>query len=166
LLLRTDGLHYIDECDSFLASIPETADFIIPSCRPISATQAIPGKAFYVKKPECPALQSGDEWPSGLEPTQPPGQDGFFFRRSPVLQHGVLHFSLRNNNAGFIAEYKGPDELEKKIANDYESIKKVVKAAGLGKYAKLDTLCAWGFFALAQTPCSLMQGRRARESEP
>jgi len=34
----------------------------------------------YVKKPECPALPSGDE-------------PGFFHRRSPVLPHGVLHLT-------------------------------------------------------------------------
>ena len=39
-------------------------------------------------------------------------------------------------NAGFSVEYRGPDELEKKVANDYKDIEKVVKAAGLGKYAK------------------------------
>jgi hypothetical protein len=66
-----------------------------------------------------PTLKGGDEWPSGLEAngrrwsangrrwsangrrwsangrrwsaTQPPSQDGFFFRRTPVRKHGVLH---------------------------------------------------------------------------
>jgi len=38
--------------------------------------------------------------------------------------------------AGFGVEYMGADELVKKIANDYDSIGKVVKAAGLGKYAE------------------------------
>jgi tripartite-type tricarboxylate transporter receptor subunit TctC len=51
-----------------------------------------------------------------------------------VIQMPSIVKALKN--AGFSVEYKGPDELEKKIANDYESIGKVVKAAGLGKYAK------------------------------
>ena len=31
-----------------------------------------------MKKPDCPARKSGDEWPSALEATQPPSQNGFF----------------------------------------------------------------------------------------
>jgi hypothetical protein len=52
---------------------------------------------FYVKKPECPArksgptLKGGDKWPSGIEAAEPPSQNGFFFRRSPVRKHGILH---------------------------------------------------------------------------
>jgi len=48
----------------------------------------------YVKKPECPARKSGDEWPAGLEARQPPCQNGFFFRRGPVRKHKVLHLRV------------------------------------------------------------------------
>jgi pyruvate formate lyase activating enzyme len=49
---------------------------VAPVVRQEQGTQAI----CYVKKPECPALPSGDE-------------SGFFHRRSPVLPHGVLHLT-------------------------------------------------------------------------
>ena len=39
-------------------------------------------------------------------------------------------------NAGYTVEYKGPDELNKIFLEDYKMIEKIVKAAGLGKYAK------------------------------
>ena len=46
----------------------------------------------YVKKPECPARKSGDEWPSGLEAngrrwsaTQLPSQNGFFTSPYPSI---------------------------------------------------------------------------------
>jgi tripartite-type tricarboxylate transporter receptor subunit TctC len=39
-------------------------------------------------------------------------------------------------DAGFTVVYMGPDELKKNIAEDYKSIDKIVKAAGLGKYSK------------------------------
>jgi hypothetical protein len=45
----------------------------------------------YVKKPECSARKIRDERPSRPETTQPPGQHGFFLRRSPVQKHRVLH---------------------------------------------------------------------------
>jgi tripartite-type tricarboxylate transporter receptor subunit TctC len=38
--------------------------------------------------------------------------------------------------AGFTVVYLGPDELKKKMADDYKSIDKIAKAAGLGKYSK------------------------------
>jgi hypothetical protein len=49
------------------------------------------GYCSYVKKPECSAFPSGDEWPCGVGGDQPPNTNGFFHRRSPVLPHGVLH---------------------------------------------------------------------------
>lgn len=36
-------------------------------------------------------------------------------------------------DAGFVVEYKGPDDFKKKIADDCKMIEKIVKAAGLGK---------------------------------
>jgi len=44
------------------------------------STQKVDSFGDDVKKPACPARESGDEW-----------QNGFFFRRSPVREHGVLH---------------------------------------------------------------------------
>ena len=38
--------------------------------------------------------------------------------------------------AGFTLYYKGPEELRQKIASDYRDLDKVIKAAGVGKYAK------------------------------
>jgi HAD superfamily hydrolase (TIGR01662 family) len=55
---------------------------------------------FYVKKPECPDRKSGDEWPSEPERRQHPGKEGFFFGRSPVRKHGVLHFNGKAESAG------------------------------------------------------------------
>jgi tripartite-type tricarboxylate transporter receptor subunit TctC len=34
---------------------------------------------------------------------------------------------------GISVEYKGPDEFKKKIMDDYRSMEKIVKAAGLRK---------------------------------
>lgn len=39
-------------------------------------------------------------------------------------------------DAGFTVAYLGPDALRKKVAEDYQSIDRVVKSAKLGKYAK------------------------------
>jgi tripartite-type tricarboxylate transporter receptor subunit TctC len=38
--------------------------------------------------------------------------------------------------AGFTIFYKNPAELRQKIATDYRDLDKVIKAAGIGKYAK------------------------------
>jgi len=38
--------------------------------------------------------------------------------------------------AGFTIYYKSPEELRLKIASDYRDLDKVIKAAGVGKYAK------------------------------
>ena len=63
--------------------------------RPEEGTQVI----RYVKKPECPALRSGDE-------------SGFFHRRSPVLPHGVLHLTPEETaeTAKLIQEVTGSDK--------------------------------------------------------
>jgi tripartite-type tricarboxylate transporter receptor subunit TctC len=39
-------------------------------------------------------------------------------------------------DAGFTVIYLGPDALRKKVADDYQSIDRIVKSAKLGKYAK------------------------------
>jgi hypothetical protein len=46
--------------------------------------------------------------------------------------------SVKNalEGAGYTVDYRGPDELTTKFASDYKAIELVVKAAGLGKYAK------------------------------
>ena len=51
-----------------------------------------------------------------------------------VLQIPSIKASLEG--AGFTVIYMGPDELKKKIADDYATIDKIAKAAKLGKYAK------------------------------
>jgi tripartite-type tricarboxylate transporter receptor subunit TctC len=38
--------------------------------------------------------------------------------------------------AGYTIYYKSPEELRQKIASDYRDLDKIVKAAGIGKYAK------------------------------
>ena len=39
-------------------------------------------------------------------------------------------------NAGYTVDFRGPEDLTKKFAADYKAIETVVKAAGLGKFAK------------------------------
>ena len=51
-----------------------------------------------------------------------------------VIQMPSIKKALED--AGFTVEYKGPDDLKKKIAEDYKSFEKIVKATGLGKYSK------------------------------
>jgi hypothetical protein len=50
-----------------------------------------PLSKIYVKKPECPARKSGDEWPRVFKEYMALKLNGFFFGRSPEREHGVLH---------------------------------------------------------------------------
>src|SRR4030042_5000834 len=61
----------------------------------------LPSRLNCVKKPQYPARKSGCEWASGFKPTDvvgppdsPQGQNSFFYRRSLVRKHGVLHLRL------------------------------------------------------------------------
>ena len=46
----------------------------------------------------------------------------------------IIHFAAQD--AGFTVEYMDPEALKKKMAEDYKSMDKIVKAAGLGRYSK------------------------------
>jgi acetate kinase len=89
-----------------------------------SGSSSIKYESFDVKKPECPALRSGDDRPQGLEPPSTPNQNGFFHRRSPVLPptgvvgpptdvvgpHGVLHVSDCSASAKGLLERIGTSD--------------------------------------------------------
>jgi tripartite-type tricarboxylate transporter receptor subunit TctC len=83
--------------------------------------------------PECEGLGS---WQGFLGPANLPKpiQDQIANATRKVIQMASVKKALED--AGFTVVYLGPDELKKKIADDYKSIEKIVKAAGLGKYSK------------------------------
>jgi len=75
-------------------------------------------------------------WLSFLGPPDLPRpiQDQIASSTRKVMQMPSVIKALEN--AGYTVEYKGPDELNKIFLEDYKMIEKIVKAAGLGKYAK------------------------------
>lgn len=75
-------------------------------------------------------------WLSFLGPPNLPRpiQDQIASSTRKVMQMPSVIKALEN--AGYTVEYKGPDELNKIFLEDYKMIEKIVKAAGLGKYAK------------------------------
>jgi hypothetical protein len=66
---------------------------------PAPQSQQQKSASRYVKKPECPALQSGDEWPSGLEAIQPPSQKGFF---TCAMGSHIVSFGLYMGKQGLV----------------------------------------------------------------
>lgn len=63
-----------------------------------------------------------------------PIQDQLANAIQKVLQMPSIRKALED--AGFTVIYMGPEALRKRVADDNISIEKIVKAAGLGKYAK------------------------------
>jgi len=83
--------------------------------------------------PECGSLGS---WISFLGPPNLPKpiQDQIASATRKVMQMPSVKKALED--VGYTVEYKGPEELNKIFPEDYKSIEKIVKAAGLGKYSK------------------------------
>jgi tripartite-type tricarboxylate transporter receptor subunit TctC len=75
-------------------------------------------------------------WLSFLGPPNLPKpiQDKIATAMRKVIQIPSVKKALED--AGYTVEYKGPDEFNKIFIEDYKMIEKIVKAAGLGKYAK------------------------------
>jgi tripartite-type tricarboxylate transporter receptor subunit TctC len=63
-----------------------------------------------------------------------PIQDQIASATRKVVQTPSIKKALED--AGYTIEYLGPDQLTKKFDEDYKSIDKIAKAAGLGKYSK------------------------------
>ncbi len=63
-----------------------------------------------------------------------PIQDKINTATKKVIQMPSVKKALED--AGYTLDYMGSDELAKKYADDYRSIEKIAKAAGLGKFAK------------------------------
>jgi tripartite-type tricarboxylate transporter receptor subunit TctC len=106
--------------------------------RILAATDKIgqePGVPTYKEKgfPECAGLGS---WQGFLGPANLPRPivEQVSNATRKVIQMPSVKKALED--AGFTVEHIGPDDLKQKIAADYVSIDKIVKAAGLGKYAK------------------------------
>jgi len=83
--------------------------------------------------PEAEGLGS---WQGFLGPPNLPKpiQDQLTNSIHKVIQMPSVKKALED--AGFTVVYLDPDELKKKISDDYKSIDKIVRAAGLGKYSK------------------------------
>jgi tripartite-type tricarboxylate transporter receptor subunit TctC len=83
--------------------------------------------------PECEVLGA---WLSLLGPANLPKpiQDHLASATRKVIQMPSVKKALED--AGYTVGYKGPDELNKIFPEEYKTIEKIVKAAGVGKYAK------------------------------
>lgn len=88
-----------------------------------------PEKGF----PEAAGLGS---WQGFFGPSNLPRpiQDQFAAAAKKVVQTPSVKKALED--AGYTIYYKNPDELREKVASDYKDLEKIVKAAGIGKYAK------------------------------
>ena len=93
------------------------------------AVPTFPEKGF----PEAAGLGS---WQGFFGPAHLPRpiQDQFAAATRKVIQTPSVKKALED--AGYTLYYKNPDELREKVASDYKDLEKIVKAAGLGKYAK------------------------------
>jgi tripartite-type tricarboxylate transporter receptor subunit TctC len=63
-----------------------------------------------------------------------PIQDQIASATRKVVQTPSIKKALED--AGYTIKYLGPDQLKEKFGEDYKSIEKIAKAAGLGKYSK------------------------------
>jgi tripartite-type tricarboxylate transporter receptor subunit TctC len=83
--------------------------------------------------PECGSLGS---WISFLGPPNLPKpiQDQIASATRKVIQMPSVKKALEDT--GYAVEFIGAEELNKIFPEDYKSIEKIVKAAGLGKYSK------------------------------
>lgn len=63
-----------------------------------------------------------------------PVQDQINIATKKVIQMPSVKKALED--AGYTIDYMGPEELTKKYSEDYGSIEKIAKAAGLGKFGK------------------------------
>jgi tripartite-type tricarboxylate transporter receptor subunit TctC len=83
--------------------------------------------------PECRSLGAGL---SILAPSNLPKdiQDIIANSVKKVVQIPSVKKALED--AGYFVEYRGPDEFNKIFIEDYHTLEKIVKAAGLGKFSK------------------------------
>jgi tripartite-type tricarboxylate transporter receptor subunit TctC len=106
--------------------------------RLLAATNKIgqePGVPTFSEKgfPECEVLGA---WLSLLGPAHLPKpiQDQIASATRKVIQMPSVIQSLEN--AGYTVGYKGPDELSKAFPEEYKTLEKIFKSAGIGKYTK------------------------------
>ena len=98
-------------------------------------TEQEPGVPTFGEKgfPEADGLGA---WQGFLGPANLPKsiQDQLANSIRKVIQMSSVKKGIED--AGFAVVYLGPDELKKKMANDYRDMDKIVKSAGVGKYSK------------------------------